>query len=312
MPVSHAVLHGQEIAYVEAAGAGPVLLLVHGMGSSSRTWDTVVPLLTDGGAHVVVVDLPGHGRSGKGRGDYSLGALASTLRDLLDHLGHERAVLVGHSLGGGVALQFAYQYPERCEGLVLVASGGLGREASPLLRAASLPGAELVIPVISHPRSVSAIAGAGRLLSRLRGTPTFPDDAIVTLTELADADTRAAFLATLRSVVDVSGQRVSALAKLASAAHLPILVVWGDRDAVIPCEHGRQAVAQLPNGRLTIFPGAGHEPHRHDPERFAAILMEHAVTVGGRRSELSEPSVPPGRGGAARAHGRRRVSAPRP
>jgi pimeloyl-ACP methyl ester carboxylesterase len=253
-----------------------VLLLVHGMGSSSRTWDTVLPLLGEREAHTVTVDLPGHGLSGKGRGDYSLGALASTLRDLLDHLHHQRAVLVGHSLGGGVALQFAYQYPERCEGLVLVASGGLGREASPVLRAASLPGAELVIPLIAHPRSVSAIAGVGRVLSRVRGTPALPDDAIVTLSELGDADTRAAFLATLRSVVDVSGQRVSALAKLESAAHLPTLLVWGDRDAIIPCDHGRQAVSRLPDGRLVIFPGAGHEPHRHDPARFATVLLAYA------------------------------------
>ena len=279
MSVRTAVLHGQEIAYVHTQGAGPLLLLVHGMGSSSRTWDTVAPLLDAQGAHTVVVDLPGHGRSGKGRGDYSLGSLASTLRDLLDHLGHDRAVVVGHSLGGGVALQFAYQYPQRTEGLVLVSSGGLGREASALLRAASLPGAEFVIPVIAHPRSVSVIATAARLLAAVRGTQALPDDAIVTLTELADADSRGAFLATLRSVVDVSGQRVSALAKLASAEHLPTLLVWGDRDAIIPCEHGRQAVEQLPSGRLVIFPGAGHEPHRHDPERFTALLMEHADAV---------------------------------
>ncbi len=279
MSVRTAVLHGQEIAYVHTQGSGPLLLLVHGMGSSSRTWDTVVPLLDAQGAHTVVVDLPGHGRSGKGRGDYSLGSLASTLRDLLDHLGQDRAVVVGHSLGGGVALQFAYQYPQRTEGLVLVSSGGLGREASALLRAASLPGAELVIPVIAHPRSVSVIATAARLLAAVRGTQALPDDAIVTLTELADADSRAAFLATLRSVVDASGQRVSALAKLTSAAHLPTLLVWGDRDAIIPCEHGRQAVEQLPSGRLVIFPGAGHEPHRHDPERFTVLLMEHAGVV---------------------------------
>ncbi len=275
MPSGRAVLHGQEIAYVETPGAGPVLLLVHGIGSSSRTWDTVLPLLEDQGAHLVAVDLPGHGASGKGRGDYSLGALASTLRDLLDHLGHERAVLVGHSLGGGVALQFAYQYPQRVEGLVLVASGGLGRDASVLLRAASLPGSELVIPVVAHPRSVSAIAMVGRLLTRVRGTPALPDDAMTTLAELGDAETRGAFLATLRSVVDVSGQRVSAVAKLTSAEHLPTLLVWGDRDTIIPVRHGRDAADRLPRSRLVTFPGAGHEPHRHDPGRFAALLIDH-------------------------------------
>ncbi len=277
------VLHGQNVAYEEVAGSGPVLLLVHGVGSSSRTWDTVVPWLAAQGAHLVLVDLPGHGVSDKGRGDYSLGAFASTLRDLLNHLGHRTAVLVGHSMGGGVALQFAYQYPERCAGLVLVASGGLGGDASLVLRAATLPGSELVLPVIAHRRTVSAIVAVDRVLSKVRGAAPMSDDTITTLTNLAEAENRAAFLSTLRSVVDVSGQRVSAVPKLASATHLPILLVWGDRDAIIPMAHGRQALEQLPDGRLVVFPGAGHEPHRHDPERFSSLLISYTATAAEAR-----------------------------
>ena len=284
MPDGRAVLHGQEIACVEVEGTGPLLLLLHGVGSSRRTWDTVLPLLADRGAHVLALDLPGHGTSDKGRGDYSLGALASTVRDLMEHLGHERAVLVGHSLGGGIALQFAYQYPDRCQGLVLVASGGLGREASPILRAASLPGAELVIPVIAHPRVVSAIALVGRVLAQVRGDGlALSDDTVRTLRELSDAEMRGAFLATLRSVIDVSGQRVSAVAKLSAAAHLPTLLVWGDRDPIIPCEHGHRTVEQMPGARLVVFRGARHEPHLYDPQRFAALLLEHSELTGGRR-----------------------------
>ncbi len=280
MQTARADLHGQEVAYVEIPGSGPLLLLVHGVGSSRRTWEPVLRLLEQRGAHVIALDLPGHGESAKGRRDYSLGALASTVRDLMDHLGERRAVLVGHSLGGGVSLQFAYQYPERIEGLVLVASGGLGREASPLLRAASLPGAELVIPLIAHPRAVAAVTYANRLLRHVRGgVAPLSDDSLVTLRELSDAETRAAFLATLRSVVDVSGQRVSAVGRLASAAHLPTLLVWGDRDPIIPWHHGREAVEQMAGSRLVIFPGAGHEPQLHDPERFAALLIEHAARV---------------------------------
>jgi pimeloyl-ACP methyl ester carboxylesterase len=277
------MLHGQNVAYEEVAGSGPVLLLVHGVGSSRRTWDTVMPWLAEQGAHLVLVDLPGHGDSDKGRGDYSLGAFASTLRDLLDHLGHRTAVLAGHSLGGGIALQFAYQYPERCAGLVLVASGGLGREASLLLRVATLPGSELVLPLIAHPRTVSAIVAVDRGLSKARGTPPMSHDTIATLTDLAEAENRAAFLSTLRSVVDVSGQRVSAVPKLTSASHLPILLVWGDRDAIIPMVHGRQALEQLPDGRLVVFPGAGHEPHRHDPERFASLLISYTAAAAEAR-----------------------------
>jgi pimeloyl-ACP methyl ester carboxylesterase len=281
---STAVLHGQQLAYQEYAGrdsGSPLLVLVHGVGSSRATWDPVLPALVDAGAGLVTVDLPGHGQSAKERGDYSLGALASTVRDLLDHLGHQRCVFVGHSLGGGVGMQFAYQFPERCQGLVLVASGGLGREASPLLRAASLPGAELVLPLVGHPRTVSAVAAVGRALSFLRRTPAdlLSEEALTTLRGLGDPAARTAFLSTLRAVVDVSGQRVCAVSKLPAAAHLPVLLVWGDRDVIIPVEHGRQAAQLLPHGRLVVFPGAGHEPHRHDPVRFAELLLEQQRLV---------------------------------
>ena len=139
MEVKTATLHGRSVSYGEA-GSGPVLLLIHGMGGSSDNWRAVIePLARD---HTVIVpNLPGHGESGPSGGDYSVGGLAAGLRDLLLILGHRRATLVGHSLGGGIAMQFAYQFPEILERLVLVSSGGLGPEVSPLLRAATLPGA---------------------------------------------------------------------------------------------------------------------------------------------------------------------------
>lgn len=277
----HAVLHGQEVAYERYAGPGPLLVMVHGVGSSSSTWDTVVPHLAAAGANVLTLDLPGHGASSKERGDYSLGALASTVRDLLDHLGHESCIFVGHSLGGGIAMQFAYQFPARCEGLVLVASGGLGREAFPLLRAASLPGAELVLPLLAHRRTVGAVAAIGRALSYLRiGENLLSAESLSPLRELADPAARTAFLATLRGVIDISGQRVSAMSKLPAASHLPTLLVWGDRDPIIPIAHGRQALELLPNARLVVFPGAGHEPYRHDPVRFATLLLDQFPSVG--------------------------------
>ncbi len=278
-----ASLHGQRIAYRRLKGSNPLsplLVLVHGVASNSATWDPVLPHLAAAGANVLTLDLPGHGASSKDRGDYSLGALASTVRDLLDHLGQERAVIVGHSLGGGIAMQFAYQFPGRCEGLVLVASGGLGREAFPLLRAASLPGAELVLPLVTHPRTLGAVAAVGRVLGFLRGGDTLlSEDSLATLGELADPATRTAFLATLRGVVDISGQRVSAVSKLPAASHLPTLLIWGDRDPIIPMAHGERATELLPTARLVVFPGAGHEPFRHDPARFAELLVEHAARV---------------------------------
>jgi pimeloyl-ACP methyl ester carboxylesterase len=279
--VGRAVLRGQVLAYedIPGSGNGPLALLVHGVGSSRATWDSVLPFLTANGVHVLTVDLPGHGGSTKGRGDYSLGALATSLRDLLDHLGYERCVLVGHSLGGGVAMQFAYQFPQRCEGLVLVASGGLGPETNTLLRAASLPGAELVIPWLSHPKTVGAIGRFGTVLGALRiGPGLLSEDSMTILAGLHDAPTRAAFLATLRGVVDISGQRVSAVSRLPDT-RIPILLIWGDRDPVIPIAHGHAAVELLYDGRLIVFPGAGHEPHRNDPQRFADLVAEHLSRI---------------------------------
>src|SRR2546421_10126479 len=142
-------LHGRRISYLPA-GEGPVLLLVHGIASDSQTWRAALPLLARR-ATVIAPDLPGHGTSAKTPGDYSLGSLASSLRDLLIKLGHERATLVGHSLGGGVAMQFAYMFPERTERLVLVSSGGLGRAGNPLLRAATPARSELVVAAAVGP-----------------------------------------------------------------------------------------------------------------------------------------------------------------
>jgi pimeloyl-ACP methyl ester carboxylesterase len=268
-------LHGQQVAYRQVGDEGPLLVLVHGVGQSSATWDAVLDRLGTGGHQVVAIDLPGHGRSSKDRGDYSLGSLASTIRDLLDALGHERCVVVGHSLGGGVALQFAYQFPQRCDGLVLVASGGLGPEAFAPLRAATLPGAELVLPLITHRRTMAVLTWVGTALSLVGIRPeVLSPEALGTLGELADPPSRMAFLATIRGVVDVSGQRVSAVGKLPAAAHLPLLMVWGDRDRVIPLQHGVSAKELLPSSRLVVFPGAGHEPHRFDPLRFVDLLLE--------------------------------------
>ena len=154
--VKHKQLHGHRVAY-RLEGSGPVIVLVHGITSSSATWDQVMPTLAE---HYTVIapDLLGHGQSAKPRGDYSLGAYASGIRDLLVALGQERATFIGHSLGGGVAMQLSYQFPELCERLALVDSGGLGREVSLLLRSATLPGSELVLPLLATPRLLNPAA----------------------------------------------------------------------------------------------------------------------------------------------------------
>ena len=270
------VQHGRELAYREIAGTGIPIMLIHGIGSSSATWGDIPDRLAATGVHVIVVDLPGHGQSSKQPGDYSLGSLASSLRDLIDHLGIARVHLVGHSLGGGVALQFSYQFPERVRSIVLVASGGLGVEAFTGLRAAALPGSELAIRWALNDRTLAAASWVGRQLNRVGLAPhALSPGALETASWLADEDRRTAFLSTLRSVVNVKGQRVSALEKLHLLTGSSVLIIWGDSDPMIPMEHGVNAHGLLPGSRLVIFPGATHEPHVQDPQRFTDLIVEH-------------------------------------
>ena len=272
-------LHGHDVWFRRGGDTGPVLVLLHGITSSSETWAPVLPLLAEH-AQVVVPDMLGHGQSAKPRGDYSLGAYASGVRDLLTLLGHDRVTVVGHSLGGGIAMQFAYQYPERCERLVLVSSGGLGKGVSAALRAASLPGAELVLPLIAHRRVLSVGSGLGAVLARVgvKVTPALSEVARG-YASLSDRETRTAFLATLRSVVDPKGQRVDARDRLYLARHMPSLLVWGRRDAIIPAGHGLRAHEQMPGSRLELFEKAGHFPHCEEPERFARVLLDFIATT---------------------------------
>ncbi len=266
-------LYGHELQFLRT-GQGPPVVLLHGLLQSHRTW---LPLAGDlGRDHLVIApDLFGHGASEKHPGDYSLGAHAATIRDLLDALEIPRATLVGHSLGGGVALQFGYLFPTRMSKIVLVSSGGLGRELSLLLRAPTIPGAGWVLPVLASRYVRVSGEAIGRTLSRL-GLRSGHDveQAWQGFVSLADADSRRAFLATARAVVGPEGQRVSAHDRLGLLAGTPTLLVWGGRDPLIPAQHGRVAHELIPGSRLVIFPAAGHFPHLDEPRRFADLLRE--------------------------------------
>lgn len=267
-------LHGHRVAYREAGSGGPLVVLIHGITSDSNVWRRVLPYLARRFT-VIAPDLAGHGQSAKPKGDYSLGAHASGVRDLLVALGHEHATFVGHSLGGGVAMQAAYQFPERCERLVLVDSGGLGRDVSMLLRAATLPGSELVLPLLAASRLLDAGRLAGSLLGRvgLRAGTDIEEMARGHAT-LADGEARAAFVHTLRSVVDAGGQRIDASNRLYLARHMPLLLIWGEHDSLIPVAHGRAAHERLPGSRLEVFADSGHFPQLDAPERFIDVLVD--------------------------------------
>ena len=265
------VLHGHRITY-RMAGEGPVVVLIHGITSASETWRELLPFLAE--SHTVIApDLLGHGESAKPRGDYSLGAYAAGIRDLIVALGHDRATVVGHSLGGGVAMQFAYQFPERCERMALISSGGLGREVHLMLRAASLPGSEFVLPLIASSGVLSAGAAVGSLLVGLGLRPANDLAEIARgYASLGDVRARRAFLHTLRGVIDPFGQRVSARDRLYLAAEMPSLILWGGRDPVIPVDHARDAHAAMPGSRLEILARAGHFPHLDEPRTVARAL----------------------------------------
>ena len=280
-------LHGHRVCY-RYAGSGPVIVLVHGITSNSTTWERVMPYLAERFT-VIAPDLLGHGESAKPRGDYSLGAYASGVRDILVALGHDHATFVGHSLGGGIAMQLAYQFPERCERLVLVSSGGLGRELSFLLRAATLPGADVVLPVIAHSRLSAVGRGVGRGLE-LFGLKAGTDIAEMARghASLSDREARSAFVHTLRTIVDPGGQRVNAMDRLYLAENVPFLLIWGARDSVIPVKHGYAAHEHVKSSRLEVFPEAGHFPQLDDPQRFLDVLGDFMDTTEPNRSSAEQ------------------------
>jgi len=271
-------LHGDRIAYQDVGSGDETLLLIHGMAGTSETWRAVIPQLSQK-YRAIAPDLLGHGQSAKPRSDYSLGAFAVLLRDLLEELGISRATVVGQSLGGGVAMQFAYQHFDFCQRLVLISSGGLGPDVGWTLRLLSAPGVELLLPVIAPPPVVTAgnklrswFAAGG--IQSPRGAEMWS-----AYSSLADSQTRQAFLKTLRSVVDYRGQSVSALNRLHLTSDLPTMVIWGDQDRMIPIEHGYAVHEARPGCRLEVLTGVGHFPHVERPNEVADLIEDFIETT---------------------------------
>ncbi len=276
--MQYRTVHGYRRAFVHV-GKGPALLLIHGIGDSSETWRDLIPLLARD--HTVIApDLLGHGCSDKPRADYSVAGYANAMRDLLSVLGVEQATVVGHSLGGGVAMQFAYQYPDRCERLVLVSSGGVSRDVHPLLRLASTPGAELVLPMLRLRAARLLGRGAFSLLGAL-GTDIGLDaaDMVRVFEALPDVTARRAFVRTLRAVVDLRGQVITMLDRCYLTRGMPTLLIWGRHDAIIPHTHAALAHSAMPGSRLETFEGAGHFPHHANPTRFLHVLYDFLATT---------------------------------
>ncbi|HRB04913.1 MAG TPA: alpha/beta fold hydrolase [Ilumatobacteraceae bacterium] len=277
VPLARVVIHGHEVRY-RRSGSGPAVLLLHGLAGSSLTWRPVFDQLAL--THdVIAPDMLGHGESAKPLGDYSLGAFASGLRDFMAAIDVPSATIVGHSFGGGVAMQLAYQHPERCDRLVLVGSGGLGREVSWLLRLVTLPGAEQLMPLM-FPRIVADRGNElGRLLGRLGCSAPRLGEMWRSYSSLAGTENRKAFVRTIRGVIEPGGQTVNALDRLYMAAHLPTLIVWGEHDDIIPVAHGYAAHEAVPGSRLCVLYGVGHFPHAEAPDRFLEVLTHFLATT---------------------------------
>lgn len=293
-------IHGYRRAYVRA-GRGDVLLFIHGIGDNSATWREVLPRFARHRT-VVAPDLLGHGLSDKPRADYSIAGYACGMRDLLGVLGVERATVIGHSLGAGVAMQFAYQFPDRCERLVLVAPGGVGRGVNPFLRAGALPGADLALmaltsPVVRH-LGQAALRGSG-LVGMNIGRDA--EDVASMFDRLRGSGARKSFLRTLRTSVDWRGQSITMLDRCYLTVAMPTLLIGGGHDGVIPSDHPRIAHRAMPGSRLEIFPEAGHFPHHSDPDRFVSVVEDFLETTQPasynaqqwRALIRSGPSLPP-------------------
>lgn len=289
-PVETVELHGHTVGYSVNPGQGTPLLLVHGVGSNMHTWGALSHALVAAGQPYVAVDLLGHGSSGPGNGDFSLGANAARLRDLLDHLGIDSAHLVGHSLGGGISMQFLYQFPDRTASLTLISSGGLGTEVSMGLRAAALPGAKTVMQVITAPLVVRILRNAtGALESMGMHNADFDSHTVAKFERLQAPDRLDSFLATVRSVVGPAGQRVSAV-ELVSAVTDPtaVLIIWGENDPMVPSDHGVDAHALLPGSSLVMIPGTGHHPHVDAVQVVATALLSHVAAHPARGAVLAD------------------------
>jgi pimeloyl-ACP methyl ester carboxylesterase len=267
------------LAYREAGPAdGPVVLLLHGLASDSGTWDRALEQFADLGMRAIALDLVGHGDSDKPTTlEYVLDDFAACLRDFLDALAIDRAVLCGHSFGGAIAVSFAAHHRARLSHLVLVSAGGLGREVHPILRMAALPVAPVLLRAITRP-ALRRVYGRPGVHRALRLTPENVTNLRRVGRALGSAAGQAAFFASLRGVIEPRGQRGSFLEMGSIPADLPVLLIWSSRDGIIPVAHARAAHAALPNSELVVFDEGRHEPHRSNAADFAARVTKFAAS----------------------------------
>jgi pimeloyl-ACP methyl ester carboxylesterase len=273
------LVDGNEIAYLESgAPDAPAVLLVHGLLSDSGTWLADLEPLAARGLRPIAVDLIGHGRSAKPPGTYLLDDFAQMLDGFMAALDLDSATVCGHSLGGAIAIHFGYHYPKRVHRLVLVSAGGLGREVNPALRMLSLRGAEALTGAVMGRATVQRVLRSPRLHRLCRVTPERLPNLRRIGGTLFRADSRAAFFRSLRGVIGPRGQLGSFIEMEYLGAQLPTLLVWSDKDVIIPVSHAHATHAHLPGSTLVLFEGGGHEPHRRNAAKFADAVASFVLT----------------------------------
>ncbi|MDZ5088168.1 MULTISPECIES: alpha/beta fold hydrolase [Mycobacteriaceae] len=268
-------IHGYRRAF-RVAGSGPAILLIHGIGDNSTTWSTVQTKLAQRFT-VIAPDLLGHGRSDKPRADYSVAAYANGMRDLLSVLDVDSVTVVGHSLGGGVAMQFAYQFPQLVNRLILVGAGGVTKDVNLALRVAAMPMGSEALALLRLPLVLPALQAVGRCSGALLGSTRAGRDiheALRILSDLPEPTASSAFARTLRAVVDWRGQVVTMLDRCYLTQSVPVQLIWGSHDSVIPVSHAEMAHAAMPGSQLEIFQGSGHFPFHDDPDRFVEVVEQ--------------------------------------
>jgi len=282
--LQYRTVHGYRRAF-RIAGSGPAILLIHGIGDNSTTWSSVQSTLAQRFT-VIAPDLLGHGKSDKPRADYSVAAYANGMRDLLSVLDIDRVTVVGHSLGGGVAMQFAYQFPQLVDRLILVGAGGVTKDVNFALRIASLPMGSEALALLRLPMVLPAVQAVGWVAALAIGRTGMGRDLpemLRILRDLPEPTASSAFARTLRAVVDWRGQVVTMLDRCYLTESVPVQLIWGSHDSVIPVSHAHLAHSAMPGSQLEIFDGSGHFPFHDDPDRFVEVVE--------RFIDATEPAV---------------------
>lgn len=250
---------------------GSYVLLLHGIAASIEFWNLNIQALAK--AHrVVALDMVGFGHTDKPSAPYSLSYFARFVKDFMDIRGIGRAHVVGFSLGGGVALRLAIDYPEVVEKLVLVDSVGLGKEAALLLRSMAIPG---IGSLLSRPNKM----GSAMLYRTCFQNKKFPLDPLIDLGYRLSAlpGAQQAFLSTMKAVATIRGVRKEVYGPIVE--HLPniharTLIVWGQQDRILPVAHAHLAAKRLPHSETCIFDPCGHLPHIEKSEKFNEVVGE--------------------------------------